>query len=166
MKYARRFDFSKIALLFLDTAAIAYLLGLLAIAVSSFTNIDKIHIAGMPHALGIFAPIVALCCPVVAVWTFHLLLVNTRYDNPFNRRNVIRFNLMGAMTLLPWLLTSEWWASVAQWFGTHQVLSFPVPFMENGNLPINGFVMSLFLFGLAGIFDRGVRLREEQELTV
>lgn len=166
MKTSGRFDFSKIALLVLDAAVIIYLLNLLFIAINSVLNINKFQVTGMPYILGTVSLIIIVCCPVVAVWTFHLLLVNARYDNPFNRRNVNRFNLMSIMTLLPWLLTSGWWPSVSQWFGSHQELSFPVPFMENGNLPVNGFVMALLLFGLAGIFDRGVRLREEQELTV
>lgn len=101
-------------------------------------------------------------CSIAAVWLFHLVLQDARFHDPFTRRNVSRLNWMGALVLLPWLLTSDWLSRVAQWFGDRQEFSLPNP----GELSVGGLVLALVLFGLAGVFQQGVRLREEQELTV
>lgn len=99
--------------------------------------------------------------PLVAAWLFHLILRDARDTDPFQGRNVKRLNGMAVLVLLPWLLTSGV-EKLGQWVGPRHELGIPDP----GMVPVNGLTLALLLFGLAGVFARGVQLREEQALTV
>ncbi|GAA5534962.1 DUF2975 domain-containing protein [Deinococcus aluminii] len=149
--------FSLLALTVLDLLTVLYVVG-----VGLFYLIVLFTERGHYGMVGIVALLLLVGCPLVAAWLFHLILLDARYADPFRRRNVMRLNAMGVLVLLPWLLTSGWWKGIDQWFGSRQELNVPDP----GVLPVNGLTLALLLFGLAGVLARGVRLREEQELTV
>ncbi|WP_293909549.1 DUF2975 domain-containing protein [Deinococcus sp.] len=156
-----RVTFALVALTILDAITLLFFLALCLLCVLAFNGVRRQ--TGVQFS-AVLAGVLIMGSPTVAAWLFHLLLVSARYADPFSRTNVRRLNWMGLLVLLAWLLTSNWWASIAQWFGPSQEFGFPP--IVNGNLQINSFVLALFLFGLAGVIARGVQLREEQDLTV
>ena len=156
LKNKSRVNFALISLTFLDDIAIVYFLYM---PISFFLSLDtfqKMTVMGKPYWLAVLLAGVIVVFPIIAVWLLHLLLVSTRYGDPFNKINVHRLNTAGLLILIPWLLTSGWWGFIKQFWERHQEFNFY----------ISNLSLSLALFGLAGVLARGVQLREEQALTV
>lgn len=146
-----------LALLVLDLMALIFIAAMFFFIVLAFINS---HSSLKGWEFGIAA--ILWVCPMFAAWLFHLILQDARYRDPFTHLNVKRLNLMGHFLLWPWVLTTDWTGLFNHLTSQRVELNVFSP----GEFSVKNLVLSLLLFGLAGVFARGVALREEQELTV
>jgi len=114
----------------------------------------------------------AIVCVVISLvilwlWNFKLLIKNLSKDEThFNHENVKRLRLLGMIMLV---------FSLGQLISTQMINFFMVSnfdFVSSGNvkldfnLPIVIIVFALTLLTLSSVFNHGIRIKEEQELTV
>lgn len=129
---------------------------------------SEVHLAIKARKVFFYYVIYALAIGILAlawIWQLRMLLRRVRDGRPFARENPGRIRKVAFLMIAAAPLNSLWdW-----WLGKSYLhyVSLPSPSFVRTMLPYwEAIILGLIILLIAQVFDEGVKMQEEQELTV